>query len=454
MTDRYNLGNIRTLLIEGFSENELRSFCFDHPNFRDVHNQLSENTGQSQIVYQLVEHADRKELFTPLLSWAEKQAPARYKRHQPYYATPSIAIPTNNHSRHITETALTPPLPSFDANLTKKLMGSGGAIKIQDPFYIERQADIYLAHQFSKESGDTTTIRAPRQTGKTSLLIRGIHQLRQQKRKVLFLDLQGFIDEQLTSFDIFLQSIGEVICDELNLDDEILEIAWQRRRSPQRKFERFMEKHILPNFSSLLLAIDEADSLLRTNFYQDFFRMLRTWHNRRAFEDIWQNLSVALVISTEPYLLIKNLDESPFNVGLEINLTDFDISQLIEINRRHGSPLSKDELNDLNNLLEGHPYLTRRALYAIVVQQISWAKIKQIAPTYNGPFGSHLRYQHRILQNQPQLQQALKQIIDTHHCFDETSLARLLQAGLVKGIGKIYQCRCNLYSLYFQDKLS
>ena len=313
---------------------------------------------------------------------------------------------------------------------------------------------MYLVHQFSKKAGDTTTIRAPRQTGKTSLLIRGIHQLRQQEQKVIFLDLQNFTDEQLTSFDVFLQNIGELICDELNLDEELLEITWRRRRSPQIKFERFMERHILPNVNSLLLAIDEADSLLHTDFYQDFFRMLRVWHNRRALKDIWQKLSLALVISTEPYLLIKNLSESPFNVGLEINLTDFSEVQIREVNRRHGSPLSEDDLVDLFDLLGGQPYLTRQAFYAMVIEQISWNKMKQIVLTDNGPFGRHLRQQNYILQKQPELRQALRQIIKTQRCSDETSLSRLLQAGLVKGSGQVYQCRCTLYSLYFQDKVS
>lgn len=82
-----NLKNIRTLLNEGFSEYDLRTFCYDYDDFRPVHHQLSESTGKTLIVQQLLEHAHRRELLDLLLVWAEKQNPAKYRKHQPYYST-------------------------------------------------------------------------------------------------------------------------------------------------------------------------------------------------------------------------------------------------------------------------------------------------------------------------------------------------------------------------------
>ena len=37
----YNLQNIRTLLIEGFTDADLRRFCFDEPAFRSVYDELA-----------------------------------------------------------------------------------------------------------------------------------------------------------------------------------------------------------------------------------------------------------------------------------------------------------------------------------------------------------------------------------------------------------------------------
>jgi len=346
-----------------------------------------------------------------------------------------------------------PPLPAFDPRYLKELAVPGGAVKLRDQLYIERKVD----GQFRDQTvgwGTTTTIRAPRQTGKTSLLMRGIQHARSQGINVAFLDFQSFGSETLASLDWFLQEFAETICEDLDLDEEIVEQAWDGSRSPTKKLTRFMEKQVLPAFDEpILLAMDEADALLQTNFYKDFFGLLRSWHNRRASREAWEKLNMALVISTEPYLLIDDIHQSPFNVGLYLGLEDFDADQVRDLNTRHGSPVEDHQLPELMALLNGHPFLTRLALYKMVAENISWTDLKQTAPTDHGPFADHLRHQYWIIHDKPELKGALRDIILTQCCPDEKSLFRLLQAGLIKGSGDAYTYRCDLYKKYFQDKL-
>ncbi len=87
MATSYHLSNIRTLLLEGFSEAELRDFCFDTPEFRPVHHELAELTGKATIVRHLLEYAERRELLDSLLAWAKTQNPVQYNQHQPYQVT-------------------------------------------------------------------------------------------------------------------------------------------------------------------------------------------------------------------------------------------------------------------------------------------------------------------------------------------------------------------------------
>ncbi|GIK41028.1 MAG: hypothetical protein BroJett011_48610 [Chloroflexota bacterium] len=92
MTKYYNLKNIRALLINGFSDEELRRLCFDETKFRPVYEQLAMNTGKAEIVDRLIEYANRTLQFETLLTLARKYNPARFKEHQPYYAKkPRIA---------------------------------------------------------------------------------------------------------------------------------------------------------------------------------------------------------------------------------------------------------------------------------------------------------------------------------------------------------------------------
>jgi hypothetical protein len=290
--------------------------------------------------------------------------------------------------------------------------------------------------------------------GKTSLLMRGLHQARQEGAKVISLDFQGFGHEQLASADLFLHELAKLICHELRLDDAELDKLWQGSLGAPNKMTFFLEDYVLPRFEEpLILAMDEADYLLlHTAFYQDFFGLVRSWHNRRTRE-VWEKFNLVLVISTEPYLLIDDVSQSPFNVGLKLELADFSEAQVRDLNRRHGSPLAEPHLAQLMTLLNGQPYLTRKALYTMVMERVTWPDLLQMAAAERSPFGDHLRRHQWGLRDKPQLRGALAQIIRSNRCSDELALFRLLRAGLIKGSGDVYTCRCDLYRLYFKDKL-
>lgn len=85
MSKHYNLKNIHTLLIKGFTEEELRDLCFYESDFRDVYEHCAKSIGKAEIARQLIEYAEQKLLLDTLLALAKKHNPARYEQHQPYY---------------------------------------------------------------------------------------------------------------------------------------------------------------------------------------------------------------------------------------------------------------------------------------------------------------------------------------------------------------------------------
>lgn len=84
MSASYNFDNIRTLLIEGFSESDLRRLVFYGAEFRSLHDTLPRNAGKAEIVDEIIEYADRNLKFESLLKWAKAENPTRYERHKPY----------------------------------------------------------------------------------------------------------------------------------------------------------------------------------------------------------------------------------------------------------------------------------------------------------------------------------------------------------------------------------
>jgi hypothetical protein len=89
-----------------------------------------------------------------------------------------------------------------------------------------------------------------------------------------------------------------------------------------------------------------------------------------------------------------------------------------------------------------------------MADQLPWERMRHLAAGAKSPFGDHLRHFLWILRDQPELRDALKQIILHGQCSDEVAFYRLEQAGLVKGAdSKSCHCRCQLYEQYFKDML-
>jgi hypothetical protein len=303
--------------------------------------------------------------------------------------------------------------------------------------------------------GRTITITGPRQVGKTSLLIRAVQAAVQaHNAQVVYLDLQTMRQEAMAEQSQFLQELAYLIVDELDLEPDVVDEAWASRLAPGRKFTKLMDRVVLPTSEKpIILALDEVDRLLLTDYHADFFGLLRSWHNMRSRNLRWEQFSLLMAISTEPYLLIDDMQQSPFNVGLMVYLDDFDEGQVRALNGRYHSPLSDQDIPQLYRLLNGHPYLTRVAFYTMVRDGLTMADLLATAVSENSPFTPHLRYQRQLITGVPELREALKQVLHDNQCPDEMARYRLLKAGLIKQSGTAVTCRCDLYREYFAQTL-
>ena len=181
--------------------------------------------------------------------------------------------------------------------------------------------------------------------------------------------------------------------------------------------------------------------------------MLRSWHNSRARGGDWKRFNLALVTSTEPYQFIADLNQSPFNVGQVLELGDFTLEQVSELNDRHHQPLTVNQVGQLYELLCGHPYLTRRALYLVASGRDSFNQLLDTAYEDNGPFGDHLRNYLFRMGDQEKIKEGLIQVIKSQRCPDEHVFFQLRGSGLVKRIGTLVVPRNQLYAEYFRIRL-
>lgn len=86
MNEYYILKNIHEVLVQGFSEEELRQMCFYQTEFKPLYDQLSQDAGKEKIVHQIIEYAYRQLKVDVLLAWVKDNNAQRYEFHKPYYS--------------------------------------------------------------------------------------------------------------------------------------------------------------------------------------------------------------------------------------------------------------------------------------------------------------------------------------------------------------------------------
>jgi len=275
--------------------------------------------------------------------------------------------------------------------------------------------------------------------------------------RTVFTDFQGFNRSELGSLDSFYQTLAGRIAQGLGIDDR-LEDLWNPELPPNRRFEGFLEdKALATDPGHLVWAMDEADRLFSFDFATEFFGLLRSWWNARSTEPSrpWTRLTLVIVYATEAHLFIKDLRQSPFNVGTRVPLADFTYEEVAELNRRRGEPIKSElELKRFQGFVGGHPFLTNRGLYEMAARGLEVMAFEKEAVREDGFLGDHLRHIVIVLENDSALREAITGMLRGKPCPTAVDFYRLRAAGLVAGeSSRSARVRCRLYEDYLREAL-
>ena len=343
------------------------------------------------------------------------------------------------------------PLPAADPRIVME----SGTIRLDSPFYVRRKED-GIVEGCLAQPGSTVVVKGPRQSGKSSLLAR-IHAVsKRQGRRSVYVDFQTFDEPQLASLHSVLQTLARRIARTLKTTLKPDDVWDSELLGEKASFAEFLTQAVLEGSSSpVVLLLDEVDRLFDRSYRGDFFAAVRGWHNNRATEEAWENLHLVLGHATDPALWIENLNQSPFNVGDRLRLGRFTVNEVADLNERHGNPLrSREEVADLMELVGGHPYLVRQALYVLATERWSLARLREEAAKDTGPFGDHLRRHLWALLQSDRLRTVVARIGRGEGCDDESLFQRLLASGLAAGDNRsTARLSCALYQQYFPRHL-
>jgi len=249
----------------------------------------------------------------------------------------------------------------------------GGALPFSSPFYIERTQEEALAYQEIKRSGSIVRIKGPRKMGKSSLMLRVLDQGETEGYQKVIIDFQLADRSILADLEKLLRWICLQMTSQLKIDSAI-DDYWNELIGSKLSCSTYLQQYILTQTSQpIMLVFNELNLLFDFDeVSRDFLPLLRSWHEESKHNQAMQQLRQVLIYSTEVYVQL-DMNLSPFNVGLPIELAPFNGEQLASLASVYGFNFANDgtaqsPITLLLTKLGGHPYLVQLALYELATQ--------------------------------------------------------------------------------------
>ncbi|MEG4107846.1 AAA-like domain-containing protein [Microcoleus sp. S13_C5] len=350
-----------------------------------------------------------------------------------------------------TKQSIIPPLPAAPPELP------GGQVEIASRFYIDRPPIESRCYETIAQPGALIRIKAPRQMGKTSLMARILHHAEVQGSRTVALSFQLANRKIFANSDTFLQWFCASIGQELGMLEQLPK-CWELADliGSNQCCKAYFEQYLLSESSKpLTLGLDESDRLFESpEIADDFFGLLRALHEEAKRRDIWKKLRLIVVHSTEVYIPL-DVNKSPFNVGLPIELPEFNSQQVQDLAKGHGLNWSGNEVAELMGLVGGNPYLVRLGMYHISRQDVTLDRLVKESTPEAGIYSDHLRRHLWNLEKYSELMEAMREIVSVSQPVRLRSELgfKLNSMGLVKLDGNHCIPRCRLYQEYFGDRL-
>ena len=345
--------------------------------------------------------------------------------------------------------------PESVSSATENLTFPEGAVALNSPFYLERSRCESVCYETINQPGSLIRIKGAKCMGKTSLVKRILEQAKLQDKKTLYLDFLSIERSILKDLGELLRCLCAIISRELQLDNKVKEY-WDADTDfigNNQKCTLYLEQNILAETTGeIVLALDNVDKLFSyEEVKDDFFDLIRSWHEIGKTHHCWAKLKIVLAHSTEVYVPL-NIHKSPFNVGVPILLEELTYTQVEHLASLHQLNWDRTRISKLMNFVGGHPYLLRLAMYHINNDSdLTIDRFIQEAPSDTGICGNLLRSLLNTVEQSSELSSALTQLVKSDESIELNSRQayQLYSLGLVQLQNNLVSFRCKLYQDYF-----
>lgn len=347
-------------------------------------------------------------------------------------------------------------LTTYPTNKSKKNSSlpsyPSGSIALDSSCYIKRSPAEEKAYEEITKSGALVRIKAPQEMGKTSLLLRILNYASNQGYNTVSLNLQQIDEAILNDLNRFLRWLCANITHQLKLESK-LDDYWDEDIGGKISCTLYVQDYLLEQMNEpFVLALDEVNQIFEhPDVAKDVLPLFRSWYEEAKRLPSWQKLRLIVVHSTEIYVPLQ-LKQSPFNVGLPIQLESFNLAQVQQLAQSYGIQWQDEtEAQQLMDLVAGHPALVSIALYHLSQEEITLSELLETATTATGIYHHHLQRHWARLEEEPELLLALNSVMSESNPTElEPIIAyKLSSMGLIKQMGNQVIPHCELYRQYF-----
>src|SRR5262249_43967253 len=288
-----------------------------------------------------------------------------------------------------------------------------------------------------------------RQMGKSSLMMRTVHRLDEQGVRWVTIDLASELGSPPDINAYYLGLLGKFVRSlRIELD---LKTWWIERKTAtiNQRLLRFFREVVGSTIDQpIVIFLDEIDSTLKLTYTDDLFTAIRGMYNERPIVEAYRRITFCLLGVATPNELIKDRRTTAYNVGISVELRDFDssvddlspLADALSSNSKLGAHL----LDRVLYWTGGQPYLTQKLCTEIVENHISDVKVvdQLVIQNFNNlhqastdiHFQQILRFLEERLSNEAATLELYAKVVRGHLVPDQTTLAHaeLRLSGLVK----------------------
>jgi transcriptional regulator with XRE-family HTH domain len=328
-----------------------------------------------------------------------------------------------------------------------------GSVPLNSPFYIERlPQETYCRAEIAKPHA-LIRLKAPRQMGKTSMMMRLLDCAESQGDRVVYLSLEQAPAQALSDADKFLQWFCASIA--IKAKHKFQQEDYHSLTSmlgTTLATQEYFESNLLPDLSTpLTIGLDAVDRIFDyPHLCNDFFSLLRSLHEAGKHTEILSKLRLVVSHAAEVYIPL-DINRSPFNVGISIEIDEFSRDRIELLATKHQLNWTEMEIDRLVELIGGHPFLVRLLMFEAASKSIDLTTAIATASSRGGIFDRyHLSRIESTLKSQPDLFAATIEVLSspTGVSLSSNLKHRLEGLGLVILKDELVLPRCELYRQY------